>query len=42
MPVVRIAFGLVKAIDAWFKWQPSFVHGFTSYLKNALTASDKL
>jgi uncharacterized membrane protein YphA (DoxX/SURF4 family) len=35
MAIVRIAFGLVIAVDAWFKWQPSFVHGFTNYLKSA-------
>jgi nitrite reductase (NO-forming) len=35
MAIVRIAFGLVIAIDAWFKWQPSFVHGFTNYLSSA-------
>jgi hypothetical protein len=26
---LRIAFGVVWAVDAWFKWQPSFVGGFT-------------
>jgi nitrite reductase (NO-forming) len=35
MAMVRIAFGLVIAVDAWFKWQSSFVHGFTNYLKSA-------
>ncbi len=25
--IVRIAFGLVWAVDAAFKWQPGFVHG---------------
>lgn len=25
---VRIAFGLIWAIDAWFKWQPEFQHNF--------------
>jgi hypothetical protein len=23
--LLRIAFGLVWAIDAWFKWQPDFI-----------------
>ena len=30
--VLRIVFGLVWAIDAWFKWQPDFVNNFSSYL----------
>ena len=34
--VVRIAFGCVWAIDAWFKWQPGFADNFTSYLTKAL------
>jgi uncharacterized membrane protein YphA (DoxX/SURF4 family) len=33
--VVRIAFGVVWAVDAWFKWQPTFVNGFTGYLAGA-------
>lgn len=28
----RIAFGLVWAIDAYFKWQPAFANNFVSYL----------
>jgi hypothetical protein len=23
--VLRIVFGLVWAVDAWFKWQPDFI-----------------
>jgi thiosulfate dehydrogenase [quinone] large subunit len=34
--LLRIAFGVVWAIDASFKWQPAFVHGFTGYLKGAM------
>jgi thiosulfate dehydrogenase (quinone) large subunit len=34
--VLRIAFGCVWAIDAWFKWQPGFADDFTSYLTKAL------
>jgi thiosulfate dehydrogenase [quinone] large subunit len=34
--VLRIAFGVVWAIDASFKWQPAFVQGFTGYLSGAL------
>ncbi len=34
--ILRIAFGLVWAIDAWFKWQPDFVHTFVNYLSGAL------
>ncbi len=26
--VLRIVFGLVWAIDAWFKWQPDFINNF--------------
>ena len=32
---LRIAFGVVWAIDAWFKWQPAFVDNFTAYLAGA-------
>ena len=34
--VLRIAFGCVWAIDAWFKWQPGFADNFTGYLTKAL------
>ena len=30
--LLRIAFGAVWAIDAWFKWQPGFLSNFMSYL----------
>jgi uncharacterized membrane protein YphA (DoxX/SURF4 family) len=30
--VLRIVFGLVWLIDAWFKWQPDFVNNFSGYL----------
>lgn len=30
--VLRIVFGIVWAIDAYFKWQPAFMDNFTSYL----------
>jgi thiosulfate dehydrogenase (quinone) large subunit len=33
--IVRIAFGCVWAIDAWFKWQLDFADNFTSYLTKA-------
>ena len=29
----RIAFGIVWAIDAYFKWQPDFANNFVSYLQ---------
>jgi len=32
MGILRIVFGLVWAIDAWFKWQPDFINNLTSYL----------
>jgi uncharacterized membrane protein YphA (DoxX/SURF4 family) len=34
--VLRIAFGSVWAIDAWFKWRPGFSDNFTGYLTKAL------
>jgi uncharacterized membrane protein YphA (DoxX/SURF4 family) len=33
--VLRIVFGIIWGIDAWFKWQPDFVNNFTSYLTGA-------
>ena len=33
--LLRILFGIVWGIDAWFKWQPSFVGGFKDYLTSA-------
>jgi nitrite reductase (NO-forming) len=36
MALLRIAFGLVWTIDAWFKWQPDFINSFTSYLTGSL------
>ena len=33
--ILRISFGLAWAVDAWFKWQPDFIHGLTSYLTGA-------
>jgi thiosulfate dehydrogenase (quinone) large subunit len=35
--ILRIVFGLVWAVDAWFKWQPSFIDNLTSYLTGALS-----
>ena len=32
---LRIAFGAVWAIDAWFKWQPAFVNGLAGYVAGA-------
>lgn len=32
---LRIAFGLIWAIDAWLKWQPGFVSSFTDQIKSA-------
>src|SRR5258708_22472923 len=34
--ILRIAFGLVWAIDAYFKWQPDFIQNFVSYVTGAL------
>ena len=33
--LLRITFGVVWAIDAWFKWQPDFINNFTDYLTGA-------
>jgi len=33
--LLRILFGIVWGIDAWFKWQPSFVNNFKDYLAGA-------
>jgi thiosulfate dehydrogenase (quinone) large subunit len=32
---LRIAFGVIWGVDAWFKWQPSFISGFSDYLTGA-------
>ena len=34
--VLRIIFGLVWLVDAWFKWQPGFINQFADYLTGAL------
>ena len=34
--ILRIVFGLVWAIDAWFKWQPDFIGNFSDYLTGAV------
>ena len=33
--VLRIVFGLIWGVDAWFKWQPGFINGFRDYLAGA-------
>jgi len=33
--LLRILFGIIWGIDAWFKWQPGFIQGFTDYLAGA-------
>jgi thiosulfate dehydrogenase [quinone] large subunit len=33
--LLRIVFGLIWAVDAWFKWQPDFIHNFNDYLTGA-------
>ena len=35
MGVLRIVFGAIWGIDAWFKWQPDFVNNFADYLNGA-------
>ncbi len=39
---LRIAFGLIWAVDAWFKWQPDFINKFTDYLTGALDGQPAL
>jgi thiosulfate dehydrogenase (quinone) large subunit len=34
--ILRIVFGIVWAVDAWFKWQPDFINNFASYLTGSL------
>lgn len=34
--ILRIVFGIVWTIDAWFKWQPDFIHNFENYLNGTL------
>ena len=34
--ILRIVFGIVWAIDAWFKWQPDFINNFSSFLTGPL------
>ena len=34
--ILRIVFGLIWTIDAWFKWQPDFINNFSSYLTGSL------
>jgi len=36
MGILRIIFGLVYAIDAYFKWQPAFGNNLTQYLTGNL------
>jgi thiosulfate dehydrogenase [quinone] large subunit len=40
--VLRIAFGFVWTIDAWFKWQPGFQNNFVSYLTGTLDGQPSL
>ncbi len=34
--LLRILFGLVWLVDAWFKWQPDFINQFAGYLTGTL------
>ena len=40
--ILRIVFGIVWAIDAWFKWQTDFQNNFVSYLTGALDGQPAL
>lgn len=35
--ILRIALGVIWAINAWLKWQPDFIQNFTGYLNDAMT-----
>lgn len=34
--ILRIVFGIIWAVDAYFKWQPAFFANFTSYLSGSI------
>ena len=40
--LVRILFGIVWAVDAHFKWRPSFIADFSSYLTGSLSGQPTL
>jgi uncharacterized membrane protein YphA (DoxX/SURF4 family) len=40
--ITRISFGLVWAIDAYFKWQPAFENHFVDYLKETFSGQPAL
>ncbi len=40
--MVRIAFGVIWAIDAQFKWRPAFIDGLASYLSGAMEGQPHL
>jgi hypothetical protein len=39
---LRILFGFVWLIDAWFKWQPDFVTQFSNYLTGSPLARGRV
>ena len=40
--ILRIAFGLIWAVDAYFKWQPAFFANFVSYLTGNLDGQSEI
>lgn len=40
--MTRISFGLVWAVDAYFKWQPAFENNFVDYLKETFSGQPAL
>ncbi|MDE2071613.1 MAG: DoxX family membrane protein [Patescibacteria group bacterium] len=40
--VLRIVFGCVWAVDAYFKWQPTFIDNFTQYLTHGVQGQPAL
>lgn len=40
--ILRIVFGLIWVIDAWFKWQPAFQNHFADYIMDASSGQPPL
>jgi len=36
LAILRVLFGLIWAVDAWFKWQPDFFQNFIEYFIGAV------
>ncbi len=40
--ILRITFGIIWLIDAFFKWQPGFINQFTGYITETLDGQPKM